>query len=337
MNLVAIAAQETAEGEFEARWAQLARDVGLPFGALADPEIPLGLELELRGLDALVAPFSGLEEAALKAAELGSESSVLRFGMLGLAMAHARTVTEVVEMVLERAGMLWAHSWLTLAENEDEAWLAFALDETEWPDDLRSRAVLEAFCVTLDATSAIGLARELLPAHCHPTALWLPYVQHTAAIEQCLGLAVRTGSGETRVCFPRAATRTPLAGSNPYMLNRYLRPTAEMQRKLTGTTIVDRARGQIWSRLPPPSRDQVAEALGMSVRSLTRHLGAEGTSYAVLLQEARRMRAMQMLRAPDISCEAIAEQLGYADAPAFSRAFRRWAGVSPTAWRRRES
>jgi len=49
--------------------------------------------------------------------------------------------------------------------------------------------------------------------------------------------------------------------------------------------------------------------------------------------EVRRQRARQLLRDTDLPVLAIAETLGYADAPAFTRAFRRWSGTTPTAWR----
>lgn len=73
----------------------------------------------------------------------------------------------------------------------------------------------------------------------------------------------------------------------------------------------------------------VAAELKLSERSLRRRLTEEGTSFRELLQEARKERAQTVLSKPGISLAVVAEQLGYSDTAAFSRAFKEWTGVSP--------
>lgn len=73
----------------------------------------------------------------------------------------------------------------------------------------------------------------------------------------------------------------------------------------------------------------VAAELKLSERSLRRRLTEEGTSFRELLQEARQERAKTMLSKSGISLAVAAEQLGYSDTAAFSRAFKEWTGVSP--------
>lgn len=80
------------------------------------------------------------------------------------------------------------------------------------------------------------------------------------------------------------------------------------------------------------SLDEVARACGMSARTLKRRLAGEGTSFRAILDAARRASAEELLRSPR-SLEEIASALGYADVAAFSRAFRRWTGRAPGAWR----
>jgi len=78
--------------------------------------------------------------------------------------------------------------------------------------------------------------------------------------------------------------------------------------------------------------DAVAQRLAMSARTLKRRLSAEGTSYSELLDRERRERAEQLL-AGTRAVKEIASLLGFADAAAFSHAFTRWTGKSPTQWR----
>jgi AraC-like DNA-binding protein len=73
----------------------------------------------------------------------------------------------------------------------------------------------------------------------------------------------------------------------------------------------------------------VAAELKLSERSLRRRLMDEGTSFRLLLQEARQERARLILATADLPLSVAAEQLGYSDAATFSRAFKDWTGVSP--------
>src|SRR5690606_23174045 len=79
---------------------------------------------------------------------------------------------------------------------------------------------------------------------------------------------------------------------------------------------------------------ELAAALGITERTLRRRLLAEGTSLSAIADALRRERAMVLLRESDLSISAIAHQLGFADATAFSRAFRRYSGTSPERARR---
>jgi AraC-like DNA-binding protein len=78
---------------------------------------------------------------------------------------------------------------------------------------------------------------------------------------------------------------------------------------------------------------RIAKKMNMSVRTLKRKLEADGTTYSELLDEQRRAKAMLLLRRPDLAVEEIAARLGYSDAANFTRAFRRWTGTTPKAFR----
>ena len=81
------------------------------------------------------------------------------------------------------------------------------------------------------------------------------------------------------------------------------------------------------------SSDHVARQLGVSRRSLQRKLAAEGATFAGLLAESRHRRALELVQRRGLALRAIAEQLGFADPRAFSRAFRRWTGMGPSTYR----
>jgi AraC-like DNA-binding protein len=77
----------------------------------------------------------------------------------------------------------------------------------------------------------------------------------------------------------------------------------------------------------------VAAALHLSERSLQRRLAEAGTRYGEILRDTRHQLACSYLRDPRVSIGEIAWLLGFADQSSFTRAFRRWEGRSPTAYR----
>lgn len=83
----------------------------------------------------------------------------------------------------------------------------------------------------------------------------------------------------------------------------------------------------------PCSADAIADLFAMHRRTLSRHLHAEGTGFRHLTDEIRFDIARQLLADTNISLSQIAAALGYSEASAFTRAFRRWSGRPPAAWR----
>jgi AraC-like DNA-binding protein len=78
--------------------------------------------------------------------------------------------------------------------------------------------------------------------------------------------------------------------------------------------------------------EQVARELGYSRQTLYRRLKAEGVTFARLLDGLRRRLALRFLR-EGVSVKEVAYRLGFSDPAAFSRAFKRWTGSSPSEMR----
>jgi AraC-like DNA-binding protein len=86
---------------------------------------------------------------------------------------------------------------------------------------------------------------------------------------------------------------------------------------------------------PPPTLGQVADTMHLTSRTLIRKLQREGTTYKDVLEQLRRHYAERLLKDAGLNVADVAEILGYREAANFTRAFRRWYGTSPAAWRRR--
>ena len=80
----------------------------------------------------------------------------------------------------------------------------------------------------------------------------------------------------------------------------------------------------------------VAEHVGLHERTLHRRLHEAGTNFRHELDVVRRTLSEQMLGSTGMAVNEVAHLLGYADASGFIRAFERWNGTSPNAWRKEQ-
>jgi AraC-like DNA-binding protein len=80
--------------------------------------------------------------------------------------------------------------------------------------------------------------------------------------------------------------------------------------------------------------DRVAAAMFLSERTLQRRLADEGSTFESLVDDFRREEAARLLRSRGRRISEIARELGHHEPASFSRAFRRWYGSTPSAWRR---
>ena len=104
------------------------------------------------------------------------------------------------------------------------------------------------------------------------------------------------------------------------------------------TPLVERLAQVVWRDMNcrPIEQDRIAREIGMSSRTMRRKLADEGSSFQEVLDECRMRQALFEFRTrPDLPIAEIALRLGYAEHSNFTRAFHRWSGVSPQAWRAR--
>lgn len=79
--------------------------------------------------------------------------------------------------------------------------------------------------------------------------------------------------------------------------------------------------------------ESVSSELCMSRYTLHKRLKAENLTFAGLLEEVRRKLALRYIQDRDRPLVEVAEMLGFSELSAFSRAFKRWMGQSPAAFR----
>lgn len=150
------------------------------------------------------------------------------------------------------------------------------------------------------------------------------------------GAPVRFGAGVDALAYPTVELSRPTGvvdtGLFEYLEARArslfdrLSVSGEMARRVAEELI-----RQI--RVQRPSAASIARALAVSVRSLQRALAAEGHSFQGLLDRTRCELARHYLATSPGPVAEVGYLLGFADESAFRKAFRRWTGQSPAAYR----
>jgi AraC-like DNA-binding protein len=156
-----------------------------------------------------------------------------------------------------------------------------------------------------------------------------PAPAHAAEYHRVFGCDVQFGCPRVALVVSNEVADRRQLLSNPELASM-LRQEAEGSSR--PRTLSERVRHQVresWLS-GAPTMETVARGLGMSQRSLHRHLAQHGLDYRSILNEARLQAAAALLRQRRLSVKQVAHEVGFSNASAFYRAFKRWTGVSPS-------
>ncbi|KJK07417.1 AraC family transcriptional regulator [Pseudomonas alkylphenolica] len=141
----------------------------------------------------------------------------------------------------------------------------------------------------------------------------------------------------TRLCFDACFLNLKVA-QTPESLAIFLKesPASLLVKYRNDASLSAQIRQRLRNHTPEnwPSLDDVANQLSMSSSTLQRRLQAEGVSYQGLKDNLRRDMAINFLGQSELTVCEVAAQAGFQETSAFHRAFKKWTGVSPGAYRR---
>lgn len=170
-----------------------------------------------------------------------------------------------------------------------------------------------------------------------PDEVWLqrPRPRHTSPYDAFFGGRVVFGAAENGFLLPYAVADQPLPTANRELAQTFDDILVQQLSRLAGDDLEHRCRTFLLQELTSgePSEERLANALAMSSRTLQRKLCERGQSYRMLLEQTRHELARKYLEDPARSVTEITFLLGFSDQSAFTRAFKRWEGSSPSAYR----
>lgn len=299
-------------------------EVGLPRNVLAHPENTVPVKTVAR-LVALCAERVRCPHFGLLAGQKATPASL---GLVGLLMLHSVDVGTALRGLILTLHLNGRAIVPALLVREGVAILSVSVygDDTPGVPQVADFSialgcnVMRALCGSRWVPSEVLFARRA-PVDRRPYSRFFKAPLHF-------------GADRTALIFPSDWLAHRVSGANRDM-HRTLQHGIAVMLSQQDFDLVAKVRRALFALIVQDdvSVDGVATMLGMHRRTLNRRLAEQGTSIARVLNEVRFQLARQLLSQTDLPFVEIAATLHYTDASTFTRAFRSWSGITPTAWR----
>ena len=213
----------------------------------------------------------------------------------------------------------------SLASRDGTALLTFATYQAE------SRSGTQILDAALGVT--VNILRTLCGSGWNPSEVLVSRADQ-ALYRRHFRAPVRFNQESASIVFPARDLDLRIVGADP-MMRAMLEEKIQQLKGEQGSEFSDDIRRLLRTRLTSNhcSADDIAHLLTMHRRTLSRRLKGGGMGYRAITNEIRFEIARQLLQDTQVPLAQIAAALGYSEASAFTRAFRRWSGQTPTTWR----
>jgi AraC-like DNA-binding protein len=265
------------------------------------------------------------------AVRVGQEMKIEDYGVLGLSWRTCSRVREIYERS-ERYFMLLSNTYLFKVNNRGSLSDVLLLREPHRKGvALSNEATLSASVVVLRAMSDSDISpvsvsfKHAAPAdtQSHQAAFQCPVhfeQDHYMLTYRKEDLDRRTAKADQSI--------------NAFLLARVAEETEGLS--VSSSQVVHDVEVLVRDALPSgiPAIGELAQHMGMSNRTLTRRLSEQGIQFRELVQRVQQEVARELLSTTANSVAEVAFQTGFSEQSAFSRAFKRWTGASPAAYRK---
>lgn len=250
-------------------------------------------------------------------------------GALGTAVMSSQTLGQALALMTRYLTLRAPHLRVAQQPEADQTVLRVMCEIEQGP--------LEGFVMDATLFGCVIIATQLLGAPVHGA-----YVRRRGKepgyfqrFRHQVPVPVTYDAPDDAIVIPTSELTTPLRFSDEQLAVSARAQCEDALRQLTDNAgFAIRVRRVIETSHPfPPKLARVASTLFVSERTLKRRLQEETQSFQALVDQVRLQRAGELITSTGMNLSQIAETLGYADAANFTRAFKRWTGVSPSQYR----
>ena len=299
-------------------------EVGLDLDALRDPNV----RIPSASLQALLELAEERCQDPTFGLHLVEFIHPTTFYSLGVAMYSSETLGDYLERYVKYYRLITTNDFLsaTLADG------VYTLRATPQPEMRLIPIRVDGFVALTVRTVRIALQKAFNP---RAVALARPRpTGHEAEYEAFFGCPVTFDAPVTTITMDESMLAEKLPSANPQLTRLYEQLTVDYLNKIDRADFPGRVHRELVRLLPTgvSGKEQVAQALNMSTRTLYNKLEGAGTTFRELLDETRQNLAEEYIR-QDLPIYEIAYLIGFSDTANFSRAFKKWTGKSPMEFR----
>lgn len=301
--------------------------LGTTSAALAEP----GVRVPLATCAAILERARRLTGEPALAVHMGLQMRLSSHGFLGFAAMTAGTVREALDLAARYAATRTAGLGLRLYVEADTASLV-----------LEEHVALGSLCEFIAMALFVGIPRigdELTGKKLRGVGeVTFAEPDYLARVAHLLPGPVRFSRPANRLVFPASLLDLPLLTADPAAMElARAQCEREMIELADRKSLVGRVRAAVQAHGGDGSRPlgEVARKLRTSERTLKRELAKHGTTFSAVRDDVLCQRALLLLEDHRLSIGEVAARLGYSDTANFTRAFKRWTGKTPAAFRER--
>lgn len=256
--------------------------------------------------------------------ELGLRENLSHFGLPGFAMSTARTFGEAASIGLRFQNQAGGLTETSLQMDGQDA---VFITKTRVRDDAVQPFLIEEIFSSVQAIAGILVGPAM---RMKSVELAYPAPEHARRYRELFDCPVRFGCSRNAIVIESRWLDAPIATHSPVM-EAQLRAMLEQRENAQAVPEAKAAVEQVLKRPGSAtlSIEEVARALELSVRTLRRRLQEDGTSFRSISDRIRAEAAQLLLREQKVTVAEASERLGFSDARAFRRAFKRWLGQAP--------
>ncbi len=260
---------------------------------------------------------------------LASELKLPLHGALGVAVMSSRTLQDALDLMTRYLTLRAPNLSVSRREHGDTMHYTILCDGDPGP--------LQGFVMDAMLFGCAFMGEQLTGTTVKGSRILRkgPEPTYFHRFRQSIVMPVDYDAQENALIIPTAELSAPIRFSDDQLAESSRTQCEDALKQLTEDAGFDcRVRRVIETSYPfPPKLARAAATLFVSERTLKRRLQEENGSFQNLVDQVRLERARELLIGTGMNLNQIADALGYADAANFTRAFKRWTGVSPSHYR----
>lgn len=307
---------------------RLLKQSGLSVDVLDDPEALIPLYYGFAFFEK-AAQSEDIEHLGILASQ---QAQIADFGMFGKILQQSLTLYDLLNTVsdlLTKTYNSGARTWIT--QTSDRVWFNHQFINPANQNNQQSQYYA---CLLYLKVIQLAAGAGWVPNDLHFQTSKLKGLEEIELFSQ---VQVRFNQPSNAIGFHKSRLILPLKWSlsSDLASSQQQQVYEAVQSSAPATNFSESLRQLIRTQLSggEPNVASAAEAAGMSTRSFQRHLAEAGLSYSHLVDQVRFELATTWLQDSSLQVLDIAFNLGYDNPANFTRAFKRWAGVTPYQFR----